>query len=139
MRKSACQGTEETFRQLTAGRYRLKSSRSTVGGNNELSRRFRKYAGLAQKDGSGRFYRTLPKGQNGRVLRICIGVRHSLDFLGIGARIGRVLLLLRSCLLMDVVSYPNMEQSSLCIIKSPDNSPFSHSVFPVLSLPYWSF
>ena len=24
-------------------------------------------------------------------------------------------------------------------IKSPDNSPFSHSVLPVLSLPYWSF
>ena len=24
-------------------------------------------------------------------------------------------------------------------INSPDNSPFSHSVLPVLSLPYWSF
>ena len=24
-------------------------------------------------------------------------------------------------------------------INSPDNTPFSHSVLPVLSLPYWSF
>ena len=24
-------------------------------------------------------------------------------------------------------------------INSPDNSPFSHSILPVLSLPYWSF
>ena len=39
----------------------------------------------------------------------------------------------------DFVSHSKGLSTVFCSINSSDNSPFSHSVLPVLSLPSWSF